>query len=68
MASDETMTTLDDASAAAVRLMLSKLTDHDVTQVYETTAGQGPIADLTADAMRCGRETSISSDWRCARG
>ena len=52
MANDETKTVLDDASAAAVRLMLNKLADHDVTEVYEATSGQGPIADLAAEAMR----------------
>ena len=52
MANDETKTVLDDTSAAAVRLMLDRLTDHDVAEVYETTSGQGPIADLAAEAMR----------------
>jgi hypothetical protein len=32
--------------------MLDKLADHDVAEVYEATSGQGPIADLTAEAMR----------------
>jgi len=52
MANDETKTVLDDASAAAVLLMLDKLADHDVAEVYEITSGQGPIADLAAEAMR----------------
>lgn len=52
MVSGETMTALDDASAAAVRLMLDKLANHDVTAVYETMSGQGPIVDLAAEAMR----------------
>ncbi len=52
MANDETKTVLDDSSVAAVRLMLDKLADHDVAEVYEATSGQGPIADLTAEAMR----------------
>ncbi|MEG3173910.1 hypothetical protein U1708_17005 [Sphingomonas sp. ZB1N12] len=52
MANDETKTVLDDASVAAVRLMLNKLADHDVAEVYEATSGRGPVADLTADAMR----------------
>ena len=52
MANDDTKTVLDDTSAAAVRLMLEKLADHDVAEVYETTSGRGPIADLAAEAMR----------------
>jgi hypothetical protein len=52
MANDETKTVLDDASVAAVRLMLVKLADDDVAEVYEATAGRGPIADLAAEAMR----------------
>ena len=61
MANDETKTVLDDASVAAVRLMLNKLADHDVAEVYEATSGQGPIADLAAEAMRA--EISTSSGW-----
>ena len=34
MANDETKTVLDYASVAAVRLMLDKLVDHDVAEVY----------------------------------
>jgi hypothetical protein len=52
MANDETKTVLDDASVTAIRLMLDKLSDHDVAEVYEATVGRGPIADLAADAMR----------------
>ena len=52
MANDETKTVLDEPSAAAVRLMLGKLADHDVAEVYEATSGRGPIADLAAEAMR----------------
>ena len=52
MANDETKTVLDHKSAASVRLVLDKLADHDVAEVYETTVGRGPIADLAADAMR----------------
>ncbi len=52
MANDETKTVLDDMSVAAVRLMLDKLTDHDIAEIYEATSGQGPIADLAAEAMR----------------
>jgi hypothetical protein len=60
MANDETKTVLDDTSVAAVRLMLGKLADHDVAEVYEATVGQGPIADLAAEAMRA-RVTRRSS-------
>ncbi len=52
MANDETKIVLDDASVAAVRLMLDKLANHDVAEVYEATVGRGPIADLAAEAMR----------------
>jgi hypothetical protein len=52
MASDETKTVLDDTSVAAVRLMLDRLAGHDVAEAYEATGGQGPIADLAAEAMR----------------
>jgi len=52
MADDETKTVLDHTSVAAIRLMLDKLADHDVAEVYEATSGRGPIADLTAEAMR----------------
>jgi hypothetical protein len=52
MANDEPKTVLDDTSGAAVRLMLSKLADHDVAEIYEATGGQGPIADLAAEAMQ----------------
>ena len=51
-ANDETKSVLDDASVAAVHLMLGKLADHDVAEVYEATAGRGPIANLAAEAMR----------------
>jgi len=52
MANDETKTVLDDTSVVAVRLMLGKLADHDVAEVYEATVGRGPIADHAAEAMR----------------
>ena len=52
MANDQTKTVLDDTSFAAVRLMLGKLADHDVAEVYEATVGRRPIADLAAEAMR----------------
>jgi anti-sigma-K factor RskA len=52
IANDETKTVLDDASAAAVLLMLDKVADHDVAEVYDVTSGQGPITNLAAEAMR----------------
>ncbi len=52
MASDETKTVLDEASARAVAMMLDKLEDHDVTVIYEAVGGLGPIADLAAEAMK----------------
>lgn len=47
----ETTIVLDDATANAIRLMLSKLDDHDVTTVFEMVGGTGPIGDLAAEAM-----------------
>lgn len=52
MASDDTKTVLDEANARAVALMLDRLEDHAVTEVYETVGGVGPIGDLAALAMR----------------
>ena len=52
MASDDTTTVLHQANNAAVRMMLEKLIDHDVTEVYNAVGGQGPIGDLAADAMQ----------------
>jgi hypothetical protein len=52
MASDKTKTVLDEANAKAVALMLAKLEDHAVTEVYEAVGGVGPIADLAAQAMK----------------
>lgn len=52
MAIEETTTALDEASSNAVRMMLSKLSEHDVTTVFEMVGGVGPIGDLAAEAMR----------------
>ena len=52
MASDDAKTVLDEADARAVALMLDKLEDHDVTVIYETVGGVGPIGDLAAEAMK----------------
>lgn len=43
---------LDDASTNAIRLMLSKLEEHDVAAVFEMVGGTGPIGDLAAEAMK----------------
>ena len=52
MASDDTKTVLDEASTEAVRMMLCKLGDHDVTEIYEAVSGVGPIGDLAAEVMK----------------
>ena len=52
MASHETMTVLNEANTVAVRMMLSKLAEHEVTEVYETIGQVGLIADLAAGAMQ----------------
>lgn len=52
MTSAETTIVLDDASASAIRLMLSKLNDHDVAAVFEMVGGVGPIGGLAAKAMK----------------
>jgi len=48
MASNDATTVLDETGTSAVKLMLSKLDDHDVTVVFETVGGTGPIGDLAA--------------------
>ena len=52
MTIDETTTVLDHVAAEAVRMMLSKMTDHDVTVVFQIVGGAGPIGDLAAEAMQ----------------
>lgn len=52
MATGDTTTVLDEANAGAVQLMLSRLANRDVVEVYEMVEGRGPIADLAADQMR----------------
>lgn len=52
MARDDTTTMLVQAGEQAIRLMLSKLEDHDVTVVYDIVGGAGPIGDLAAEAMK----------------
>lgn len=39
MASDNTTMLLDEANVAAVRLMLGKLTDHDVIEMSQAASG-----------------------------
>jgi hypothetical protein len=43
---------LDEANAAAVRLMVERLADHDVIEVFNLTGGLGPVADLAAEQMK----------------
>ncbi len=62
MANDETKTVLDDASVAAVRLMLNKLADHDVAEVYEATSGRGPVADLSRRDARPKHRSLVVGD------
>ena len=52
MASNDATTVLDETGTSAVKLMLSKLDDHDVTVVFEMVGGTGPIGDLAAEAMK----------------
>lgn len=52
MASDDTTTVLDEANAAAVRLMVERLADHDVIEVFNLTGGLGAVADLAAEQMK----------------
>ncbi|MBW6532761.1 hypothetical protein KZ820_18615 [Sphingomonas sp. RRHST34] len=52
MTSAETTIVLDDATASAIRLMLSKLDEQDVAVVFEMVGGTGPIGDLAAEAMK----------------
>ena len=52
MTDADTTIVLDDQSASAIRLMLSKLRDHDVAAVFEMVGGLGPIGDLAAEAMK----------------
>ncbi len=52
MAKDETTTVLDANGVAAVCFMLERLSDRDVTEVFQTVEGQGAIGDLASDAMR----------------
>jgi hypothetical protein len=48
MASDDTMMLLD-AHVAGARLMVSKLANHDVVEVYQPGCGQGAIAELALE-------------------
>jgi len=52
------MTVLDEANTAAVRMMLSKLAEHEVTEVYETVGQVGPIADLAERLCKSATSTS----------
>ena len=43
--------TLDEENAAAVRLMVERLSDNEVIEIYNLTGGAGVVADLAADQM-----------------
>lgn len=51
MASGDTKSVLTETDAHAVRLMLEKLSERDVTDVYDAAEAEGPIAELAAEAM-----------------
>lgn len=51
MAEGETKMTLDEENAAAVRLMVERLSDNEVIEIYNLTGGAGVVADLAADQM-----------------
>ncbi len=55
MASDDTMMLLDEAHVAGARLMVRKLANHDVVEVYQPGCGQGAIAELAAEPMQSRR-------------
>lgn len=61
MAGDDTTTVLDEAGTSGVKLMLSKLVDHDVTFVFETVGGTGPISILAAEVMRNRQHRPVSA-------
>ncbi len=51
MAVDEVKTVLNQRNEKAVAWMIGKLTDQEVTELYQMVSGMGPIADLATDAM-----------------
>lgn len=53
MASDDTTTVLDEAGTSAVKLMLSKLDDHDVTVVFEMVGGTGMPGRAPLRSAQC---------------
>lgn len=52
MPSDDTMTVLNEQDARAGGLMLDKLEDHGLPEVYEAVGGAGRINDLTAEIVK----------------
>ena len=52
MPSADTMMLLDDAHVAGNRLMVRKLANHDVVEVYQPGCGQGAIAELAPEPMQ----------------
>jgi hypothetical protein len=51
MTKSEAKMILDQDNATAVRLMVERLPDHQVIEIYSLTGGTGPVADLAADQM-----------------
>ena len=52
MPSADTMTLLDEANVAAVRLMVRELASHDLIEVFQAACGRAPIARLSAVPMQ----------------
>ena len=55
MPSADTMMLLDDAHVAVARLMVGKLANHDVVEVYQPGCEQGAIAELAPEPMQSRR-------------
>lgn len=51
MVADEPKTVLNEGNAKAVAWMIGKLTDQEVTELYQMVNRAGPIADLAAHTM-----------------
>lgn len=51
MASDDTKTVLSETDANAIRLMLSKLGEHHVVEIFQAVEGREAIGDLVAEAL-----------------
>lgn len=55
MPSADTMMLLDDRHVAGARLMVRKLANHDVVEVYQPGCEQGAIAELAPEPMQSRR-------------